>query len=946
MVAGTVSPSPLVGRARELEEVVTLLAGSDRLITIVGPAGAGKTRLLLEVGASRQHDVQVGLELVGAGGKRRRPVVTEVASPRPFCDLSAASSADDVLFAVARSLEVDLAPSRQTDQVPQHLAAAIEARPRLLLIDNAEQVAEPVRRLLGELLRLAPGARFLVTSRVPLGASEEALFRLGPLDARPAVELLLQVVRRSAPGASWDLASARLLETIVNRVDRLPLALRLVGARARLLTPEQTLQRLDRQLEFLRAGAMASDERHASMRAALAWSWELLDPFARRTAEHLSIFPGSFSVAAALAVVEPDPAPDAPPTLEVLEALADQSLLQTFYPTRPGEDVRLALYVCVRELAAAHLVASGDEHAARERHAAHFAQAVEPVLAVGDGDLSPWSSMKADLDDITAAATSCLQAQPGRSARLLLARSFLLGALAPLTAQRDLLEAAAAAAGRAQEHATQIDALHTLARHLTNAGFLAESLRHVEAGLAVARASGDQGREAKLLTAKVYVAVLLDQEAMARDALEQARGLADNGGDLNLQARLLMFAAMLDEEPIDASAASFDRVAVMGRAIPNPRTVWYGLMNAVEARVRQGTEPGDSPHLATLATLNEVVADRQMLVWFTQNQTRLAFSHGDPSAADLASRAIADARALGTVASEIICLALAAEIALDQRGVSAWGHLLVARELLRSVDSRPALDDVLRVEGHVREDEGDLAAAQAATSAVRMDACGRADARVSLALLRLLGGDVEAGLAELDAAVERAARAGALAAVVIGAAHQEAIGTLLGRADLARRGRDNVDQALERVVDVRVRGLVAALRGEPGVASYLTRRAERVLAAVRGASAAHATGIIVAEDLSWIEVDGARTSLVRRGAMRRVLSALVLQQAARPGVALTAEEICAAGWPGERMRPDSARTRIYNVIRLLRGLGLASRIVTTDAGYLLDPAQPMRVERA
>ncbi len=920
----------------------------ERLITIVGPAGVGKTRLLLEISRAATPAQRAALEVVGAVGEgfgqRHRPELVVAAPPPVFCDLSAARSAADVVFRLARSLEVELSPMPRVETA-RVLAEAIENRARVLLIDNVEQVVSELGQLVGELLELSPTATFVLTSRVPVGLPDETLVRLQPLATADAVAFLLEVVRQHAPDADWERAGPLLLEDVVNHVDRLPLALKLVGARARLLSPERVLENLRGQLDFLRARRASGGERHASMRAALDWSWELLAPEARQAVEQLSVFAGWFDAEAATAVLAPDPAPHTLSTLDALETLLEHSLLQTAHAA--NGDVHFSFYVCARELGQEHLAHSGRERAARERHAAHFARRVDAAVATSSANREAWAALEPSLEDLAAAAAFSREERPERAARLLFAQSRVLAARAPLAVQRALLEAAMAAARTAGDSATEVLALYALNVLLGNAGFLSEALAKLETGLALVRALGDAPNEARLLSGLVYTAVCLDREALAREALARARDITERTGDVVDRARLVMFGAILDEEPIDASVAGFERMAAMGEAIGDRRVIWFARNNALEARQLQGTEPPSSRDLAALGELDATVADRQMSVWHSLGQARQALVHGELQAAEEnARRALAEARAFGSAASQCVALALAAEIALDLDDGTARARVLVAQEVVETVEHRWARAHVSWIEGHVREDEGDLDAAGAAYASVlevRVGdhlACFREDARLSLALLRLEREGV-AALPALVRAVERAAEVGALGTAAVGAAHVEAIASRLGDGALAEWGRARTDEALERVVARRVLALVNELRGGPSTELYVARRARRVLALLEPA-----TGLIVAADLAWLEVDGKRTTLARRGPMRRILRALLDHHAQHPGVALPHDEVCRAGWPGERMRADSARDRVYNVVRLLRRSGLEAKLVTTDAGYLLDRGVSVQVAPA
>lgn len=933
--------SQLFGRARELADLRERVHARERLISIVGPAGVGKTRLLVELSRSASVAQRAALEVVGEGpGQRHRPLLVVAAPSSVFCDLSAARSAADVVFRLARSLEVELSPMPAVETT-HVLAEAIENCARVVLIDNVEQVVSELAPLLAELLELAPTATFVLTSRVPVGLPDEKLLRLQPLATPDAVAFLLEVVRQHAPEAAWERASSLLLEEVVNHVDRLPLALRLVGARARLLSPERVLENLRGQLDFLRARRASGDERHASMRAALDWSWQLLAPEVRRAAEQLSVFAGWFDVEAAAAVIAQDSAPHTLSTLDALETLVEHSLLQTAQAA--NGTVHLSFYVCARELGQEHLAKGSREPAVRERHAAYFARRVDDAVRAGSANREAWAALEPSLEDLAAAAAFSRVERPERAARLLFGESRVLAARAPLGVQRELLEGAMAAARTAGDSATELLALHALSPLLGNAGLLSEALSRLEAGLVLVRALGDLPNEARLLSGLAYTAVCLDREALAREALARAGAITERTGDVVERANLVMFGAILDEEPIDASVEGFERMAAMGEASGNQRVIWYARSNALEERQLQGTEPPSSRDLATLGELNASVADRQMSVWHRLGEARQAMIHAELGAAEEhARRAIAEARAFGSGASQCVALALAAEIALDLDDGTARARVLAAREVAETVEHRWARAHVSWIEGRVREDEGDLDAARAAYASVlevRVGdhlACFREDARLSPALLQLEREGV-AALPALARAVEHAAEVGALGTVAVGAAHVEVIASRLGDGALAEWGRARTDAALHRVVARRVLALVDELRGGASTELYLARRARRLLAAFEPA-----TGLTVAADLAWLEVDGKRMSLARRGPMRRILRALLEHHAQHPGVALPHDEVCRAGWPGERMRPDSARDRVYNVVRLLRRSGLESKLVTTDAGYLLDRGVSVR----
>jgi len=315
--------NPLVGRREEQLELTDLLRRC-RLVTITGPGGTGKTRLALQIAAELAEDFPDGVF---------------------FVPLAALSDPQLVLPATTQALGL-------SDGDP-----TLARRRALVVLDNFEHLtgaAPEVARLLAG----APELKLLVTSRAPLHLTMESEYALDPLPLDAAVELFLDraraVRRRAEPSAA--------VEEICRRLDGLPLALELAAARLKLLDPPSLLARLDARLPLLTHGAADLPERHRTLEATIAWSYDLLDAEAQAAFARLSVFAGTFDVDAAEAVVGAD--------LDALATLVDASLL------RPVGSDRFLLLETIREFARNRL-ASADAESLPDRHASYYVGVAE-----------------------------------------------------------------------------------------------------------------------------------------------------------------------------------------------------------------------------------------------------------------------------------------------------------------------------------------------------------------------------------------------------------------------------------------------------------------------------------------------------------------------------------------------------------------------------------------
>ncbi len=378
-----------VGRGKAIEEAGRLFERT-RLLTLTGPGGTGKTRLSLRLAEDLVGDFPDGVYFVALGPIRDAELVPSV---------------------IAGALRLVEAPGRAPLDV---VADYLRDRRVLLVLDNFEQVisAAPV---VSELMRAAPGARVIVTSRAPLRVSGEQEFPVPPLglpdpqhlpdaSSLPQYDAVALFIERAAtvqPDFRITNENAPAVAEICARLDGLPLAIELAAARVRLLSPQAILTRLERRLGLLSGGARDLPERQQTLRGAIGWSHDLLDPVQQALFARLSVFVGGCSLPSAQTIC--DPAGElGVDVLDVLSALVDQSLVRQ--EDRTGEP-RFRMLETVREFAAEQLDARGEATSTRARHAGHFLSVAEAAAPHLTGvDRARWLDLlEGDHDNFRAA---------------------------------------------------------------------------------------------------------------------------------------------------------------------------------------------------------------------------------------------------------------------------------------------------------------------------------------------------------------------------------------------------------------------------------------------------------------------------------------------------------------------------------------------------------------
>ncbi|WP_185909292.1 BTAD domain-containing putative transcriptional regulator [Streptomyces sp. WAC01280] len=423
-------PTTLVGRGPAREAVVGLVR-AERLVTLTGPGGVGKTRLALAVaeqlardpdGDTKDGDVPDGVWFVEFGGLR--------------------ADAAELVQAVAAVLGIrDTASSaRGTEGASAALHGALRDRRVLLVLDNCEHVIEPAAELAASLLRSAPGVRVLATSRESLRLPGEAVYAVAPLGPDDAAQLFTERAVAAAPDfasgfdsedddegedkhegedeAELDAVRDAVAE-ICRRLDGLPLALELAATRVRALGVRELAARLGDRFRVLASGQRGLPARQQTLRAVIDWSWDLLAPPEQAVLRRLAVPVGGCTLDAAETVCAGDGI-DRDEVVDLVGRLVDRSLVST---TRTADGPRYRLLESVAAYARERLHEAGEAGAVADRHADYyrrFAEAAETHLR-GAGQRRRLTRLDAESANIRAALDHGLRTAESRGAARLAA---------------------------------------------------------------------------------------------------------------------------------------------------------------------------------------------------------------------------------------------------------------------------------------------------------------------------------------------------------------------------------------------------------------------------------------------------------------------------------------------------------------------------------------------
>jgi len=530
--ASSLRAVPFVGRASDLDAIAKWLDEGARIVTLVGPGGAGKTALAIELAARRV-----------ASGARSGVIVCDVSTARTAIDPK--STVVDAM-ATACGIEAGADVSR--------IGAAIAARGEVLVVvDDFEGVVEHASSTIGVWARTAPEAELLVTSRERLALAGEIVHEVGPLGS-DGVELLVASAQRRAAGFALrddDLAAAR---RIVEVLDGLPLGLDMAGARIPFVGARAVLAEIEASLDSLRRDVRGGPARHATLDAAVRGSFDALEETDRGVLAQLTVFRGGFTAEAVAGVVEGEGS-----ALESLARLRDKSLVRM----RDAASARFDLFAPIHAFVAREQ--PGPIAAAEERHAAWFSAKATEAGESAHRDRRARAWLAAERDNLLAISERLVAGAAPVTARSAEPALRALVALCPLLLlSRRPLAGLAAIVAPVVERTRDSGADPTLtARAMLLRGALRREAKDVRGALkdflgaeSIARGSNDALLEADAQVELGRTLLLAKEGDAARRQLEKAAHTFGRLGARAREANALAWRARAhrDERDLDANA--------------------------------------------------------------------------------------------------------------------------------------------------------------------------------------------------------------------------------------------------------------------------------------------------------------------------------------------------------------------------------------------------------
>lgn len=505
-----------IGREPELAVIQKLLDGGDRLISLLGPPGVGKTRLGLRFAQNvrelRGWDVW-------------------------FCDLTEARTAEGLVRVAANALGATIPNDLNTDDSVDQLGRTIADRgATLLLLDNFEQLVSSSAWVVARWLQEAPSLRVAVTSRERLNVAAERAVDIPPMSQDEAVELFMERARSIAADVQED--DDDVIAEITQTLNGLPLAIELAASRVHVLSPQALLERLSHGFELLTTQRRDLSPRQATLEGALDWSWQLMNAAERETFAQLSVFRGGFFLDSAEAVLDMSEADQEMTALESVQALRDKSLLHV-RRVNHGQ-IRFGIYESIRSFGQRKLNELDQEEAVRDRHARWAMEVAEGLAARLEGPKAPGALADLDLElpNFESALEWSLDRNREVSARIYLGIDPLFARRGPARRRQELVE-------RVMQNTDQIPLVyrcglrqcHGLTAHLF--GDVRGAREAFDLALADAEELGDLESQSEILRTMGRVLQVYGHMAEAIEATERALAISEEAGNIGWQCRCL-----------------------------------------------------------------------------------------------------------------------------------------------------------------------------------------------------------------------------------------------------------------------------------------------------------------------------------------------------------------------------------------------------------------------
>ncbi len=640
------TPFPLIGRENDCS-AISKLAAKNRVVTILGTGGIGKTQTALRIAARSAHAFADGAW---------------------FVDLAPLKSGAFVPMEIAHTLNLSL-PG--TEDARDALASRLKNTAALLVLDNCEHLVRSIAAIVGELARTCTRLTILATSREPLGIAGEATYRLPTLDAASAAELFIARARAIDNRFAVDDEGSRAIAAICRKLDGLPLAIELAASRSSMFSPKQLLGRLERRFALLEGGPRDVLPRHKSLRALVDWSYDQLDDRERSLFRRLSIFSGTFSLeaAAAIAGVAEDREFE---LIDSLSSLIDKSLVSL---ERESDATTYRLLESMHDYARMKLEELAEAGDVARLHARYFVRQLGALNRTAKFDTSAQAMQffNDHLSDIRAALDWAIQ--PNEiliGAELLIEIEFLWSSRS-IVEGITRIEAYLAALG--ERHPTHCSRLSShLAELYWRTGDQDRAIEAATRALNLARTSGDDTALSWALIAEATVNVYKDPHR-ALALLRELDTLAGASDASRQEGRQLRARLVTISEDFDQAAALYRELIEEERRLGNPvgeaQSTW--MLANIEYRLGR---PEKAVELAREArALIEQSRDGWAVAMITRSLAGYLLLTG---ARDKAERAAADA------------LAIYADIAPESTYAGALFEILATVAMTRGAFARAA----------------------------------------------------------------------------------------------------------------------------------------------------------------------------------------------------------------------------------------------------------------